>query len=375
MILGCGVKSPVFTNLAIRDIGDQFIKVNPGSGGCGTSAGVLEDSLLEYSTLAPDTYTNGLDVHFGAGWIVRRNTFRNFRTASGLAGPALLMWNGSKDTLVEGNTFTDNARDISLGLDPTKTAQAPVSNGARTDHAGGIVKGNTVTRRAGLNGVLDVGILLADSPNTRVEGNTVTMAGTYPNAIEYRFPRTTGVVIAGNVVDAAIVARDGATGTVTGPVGGDCGDGIDNDKDGLVDEGCPPAPVEICGDGIDNDKDGLVDEGCPPAPVEICGDGIDNDKDGLVDEGCTEICGDKSTTTRTAWSTKAVTRSRLKSAATASTTTRTAWSTKAARRPPWKSVATASTTTRTVPSTKAATRRWRRRARPASCPRRSRARP
>ena len=58
-----------------------------------------------------------------------------------------------------------------------------------------------------------------------------------------------------------------------------CGDGIDNDQDGQVDEGCP---VEICGDGVDNDGDGLVDEDC----VEICGDGVDNDGDGLVDEDC-----------------------------------------------------------------------------------------
>jgi len=67
-----------------------------------------------------------------------------------------------------------------------------------------------------------------------------------------------------------------------------CGDGIDNDGDGMTDEGCPA--VEICGDGIDNDGDGQTDEGCPA--VEICGDGIDNDGDGLTDEGCVEICGD-----------------------------------------------------------------------------------
>ncbi len=59
-----------------------------------------------------------------------------------------------------------------------------------------------------------------------------------------------------------------------------CGDGIDNDGDGQIDEGC----VEICGDGIDNDGDGQIDEGC----VEICGDGIDNDGDGQIDEGCVD---------------------------------------------------------------------------------------
>jgi hypothetical protein len=67
-----------------------------------------------------------------------------------------------------------------------------------------------------------------------------------------------------------------------------CGDGIDNDGDGQIDEGC----VEVCGDGLDNDNDGQVDEGCPTN--EKCGDGIDNDGDGLVDEGCPvpEKCGD-----------------------------------------------------------------------------------
>ncbi len=37
---------------------------------------------------------------------------------------------------------------------------------------------------------------------------------------------------------------------------------------------------EICGDGVDNDCDGVVDEG----ELEVCGDGIDNDCDGETDE-------------------------------------------------------------------------------------------
>lgn len=51
----------------------------------------------------------------------------------------------------------------------------------------------------------------------------------------------------------------------------------------------PPSPApsaEICGDGIDNDQDGQIDEGCAPPSSEVCGDGIDNDGDGQIDEGC-----------------------------------------------------------------------------------------
>jgi hypothetical protein len=48
-----------------------------------------------------------------------------------------------------------------------------------------------------------------------------------------------------------------------------------------------PPPQEICGDNVDNDGDGAVDEAecLPPSPPqEICGDNVDNDGDGAVDE-------------------------------------------------------------------------------------------
>ena len=69
-----------------------------------------------------------------------------------------------------------------------------------------------------------------------------------------------------------------------------CGDGIDNDCDGVADEpDCSVcAPVEICGNGKDDNCDCVVDN----CTGEICNDGIDNDGDGLTD-GEDPSCGPK----------------------------------------------------------------------------------
>ena len=90
----------------------------------------------------------------------------------------------------------------------------------------------------------------------------------------------------------------------------ECGDGLDNDNDGLVDSadpGCvdtedhcetdPPldcdGPPNECGDGFDNDGDGFVDSGDPGCggagdlyetdPTLQCDDGVDNDGEGRFD--------------------------------------------------------------------------------------------
>ncbi len=121
----------------------------------------------------------------------------------------------------------------------------------------------------------------------------------------------------------------GACVGAVGPAAETCGDGLDNDCDGAVDDGCVCAPgavaacydgpagtagvgtcaagaqtcdadglgygacvgaigpaAETCGDGLDNDCDGAVDDGCVVCAAEVCGDGLDNDCDGQADEGC-----------------------------------------------------------------------------------------
>ena len=129
-----------------------------------------------------------------------------------------------------------------------------------------------------------------------------------------------------------------------------CGDGLDQDCDRVADDGCDtevdadgdgfsvggavkgpvdcndedsqinPSAKEICGDGIDNNCNLTVDDGCPnvactdsdgdgwgigpdcivadcadddpqrhPFAEEKCGDGIDNDCDETVDDGCAGV--------------------------------------------------------------------------------------
>jgi hypothetical protein len=60
-----------------------------------------------------------------------------------------------------------------------------------------------------------------------------------------------------------------------------CGDQVDNDCDGVVDEGDPSLP-DTCGDGIDNNCNGDIDE---KIDVDEMCNHADDDCDGEVDEG------------------------------------------------------------------------------------------
>ncbi|MBN2493603.1 MAG: DUF4114 domain-containing protein [Deltaproteobacteria bacterium] len=81
-----------------------------------------------------------------------------------------------------------------------------------------------------------------------------------------------------------------------------CDDGLDNDCDGAVDEGCPGCPpnasrpcgvntgeceygIQVCQDTAGAWIWSPCMGGSPPEE-EICGDGLDNDCDGVVDNGC-----------------------------------------------------------------------------------------
>jgi regulation of enolase protein 1 (concanavalin A-like superfamily) len=205
IFMNAGTEAPRVYNVRMVDAGSQFIKANPETTGGGVDNGRVEYSVFEYTTNAPDYYTSGVDVHSGSGWTIRNSLFRNFRTTNGqMADPVILVWNGSRDTIVEGNAIINSQRGIVLGLED----RTP------DDHTGGIIRNNFIYRSASVTG--DAAIYVGDSPNTQILHNTILMSGTQSSPIQYRFPDTTGVVIRNNLLDGSILARDGAVATVSG---------------------------------------------------------------------------------------------------------------------------------------------------------------
>jgi len=197
------VDGVVLSNLHILDTGEQMIKVayDPNTPTIGSDYGILENSLLEYSAgIGPQFYIGGIDAHAATGWIVRDNTFRYIRSpADGLAEPAIHFWSDARDTLVERNRILNCDRGIGFGL------------GDR-GHIDGIIRNNMIYSDD-TEGFADVGIGLENSAGTEVYNNTILLLSGYPNAIEYRWPGTYGGLIANNLSNAAVTARDGATAT------------------------------------------------------------------------------------------------------------------------------------------------------------------
>jgi hypothetical protein len=170
----------------------------------------VEYCVFEYTDTARHWYTQGMSVHRAANWVVRNNLFRNIRGPKGdpNVGGCIDFWNGSRDTTVEGNVIVNCRLGIRFGIVNRKEKEG------FHDHQGGVIRNNVIWRRPGAVESPDGGILVWDSPGTRVLQNTVVLNGTYsPGAVEYRWSE--GVVLANNLTDAKIWRREGAAGQET----------------------------------------------------------------------------------------------------------------------------------------------------------------
>ena len=207
-----GAGRVTISNVRLFDAGQQFLKSTADLQSTtpdGTDDVLVENSLIEFTVIGPpEGYTEGIDVHHGANWVIRNNVFRNIRVPPGATfvnRPAILMWSGSRNTTVAGNLFVNCERSIIFG----QGGQEQFGH----SHTGGIIYNNFIYRTDPVNA--DAGISIWDSPGTRVYHNTIIQNGTYPAAIEYRFASTTGVEIVNNLTDGSILQREGATALVT----------------------------------------------------------------------------------------------------------------------------------------------------------------
>jgi hypothetical protein len=199
-----GRDRPVLYNLRIQDIGDQLVKVNPA--GNGSEDGLLACSRLEYTSAAPDEYTNGISAHNAHRWVVRDNEWYRIRTPGNSPVPTILFWSGSSDTVVERNLLVDCYQGISFGN----------SSHGSGDHSGGIVRNNFIYASM----AHDVAIEMVHAAGWLVAHNTVLLLS--PDGLDWgmeaRFSDTWGT-FAYNLANMRVWHnRDGGRGTVTGNV-------------------------------------------------------------------------------------------------------------------------------------------------------------
>jgi hypothetical protein len=203
VLFDAGTQAPVLSNVRLVNAGEALVRVNAGTSG-GVNGGVIERSLLEYTTTGASAAAGGVYLLGAANWIVRDNTLRNIAAPAGqTAWPAIVARSGSSNSRVERNLFINCQGGVSFG----------VADVTGVDHQGGLVVNNMFYRGALVAG--GPAIVIADSPNSQVLFNTVVTSGTYASPIEYRYPGSTNVLIANNLLDGTVWARDGALGTET----------------------------------------------------------------------------------------------------------------------------------------------------------------
>ena len=219
----------------IVDPGEQAIKINShnsamqvyaDAGEVACSRIALTDAGRPHVNMsATPCYTGGVDAHQARGWTIRDNTISGFYCPNGLSEHAVHFWRGCRDTVVERNVLSNNARGVGFGLatsgDPRTYSDHPCNadSSVYVGHVGGVVQNNfiyaTDSALLGSESGFDCGICLWSACDARVLHNSIVSTGDMFSAIEWRF-ESTSATIANNLATHVMRERDGATATVAG---------------------------------------------------------------------------------------------------------------------------------------------------------------
>lgn len=242
-----GASSTYMYNVNLVDNGTQQIK---GSSGGDNNGGILACSAIGYTADGiQGDYIGAIDLHQSTDWIIRDNYIYGVSGDGtgceididcgrySASHPAILLWNGSGNIVVERNTIVDSWRAITLGL------------GTRFE--GGAVRNNFIYQSE--SG--DAGIELWDVHDVVVEHNTVLVID-YPGAIEYG--GSTNITLRNNLLSAEPLDRP-SRGTSTGmSISGNITDATTSD---LATAGQPqlPAGSRAIGAGVPSALDVDID--------------------------------------------------------------------------------------------------------------------
>ena len=210
-------------NVHIVDPGEQAIKINPHTARVYfPDYGEVACSRIEMTdagrTHVSNCYTGGVDGHQARGWVIRDNVIEGFWCPSDLSEHAVHFWTGSRDTVVERNVLTNNARGVGFGLLQSGAGRTygdnpcPEAGGGYVGHYGGVIRNNFVfVNRAELFASeygFDCGICLWQACHTAAVHNTVFSTSDPFSSIEWRFDNTY-VEIMNNLVSHNLMDRGG----------------------------------------------------------------------------------------------------------------------------------------------------------------------
>ncbi len=220
--IGGGAHKVRLIKLHILDCGEQLIKVNPNKEGKTNDYGLLANSILEFTDEGRkkikdpfkngSCYTSAIDILKARGWHISENIFRNIYCESQKKFPqTVLVWQGSRDTIVEKNYFINCPISIQFGLGWTDTRVYTDLN-YTAPHIAGIIRNNFIF--VDENHILDTGIGLWGAKDTIIINNTIyTRKMESFTSIDLRFPETEAIVW-NNLLFKPPLLREGASANI-----------------------------------------------------------------------------------------------------------------------------------------------------------------